>query len=233
MEIVLKTEKIRKNCKKMKKERGLKRIYRYLGIGFSNILYKISKKINPNVITLCGFFVFSLAWLQYLGIYLFGEVNLINKILLIVGFNIALIIDYLDGEYARKTNKCSKIGHHLDGILDYIKISTTYLLLYLTTNEHFGKLLIFVSSVIFTIFIWSKFTSYREKLMSKAPKEGKFLSLSLLFSFSIAHQYLYFSIYLLSGLWQILVLQIALGSVFTLKNFVKLFKMAKIKDRSE
>ncbi|MBA7629831.1 hypothetical protein ES703_37338 [subsurface metagenome] len=233
MEIVLKTEKIRKNCKKMKKERGLKRIYRYLGIGFSNILYKISKKINPNVITLCGFFVFSLAWLQYLGIYLFGEVNLINKILLIVGFNIALIIDYLDGEYARKTNKCSKIGHHLDGILDYIKISTTYLLLYLTTNEHFGKLLIFVSSVIFTIFIWSKYISYRENLMSKAPKEGKFLSLSLLFSFSITHQYLYFSIYLLFGLWQILVLQIALGSVFTFKNFVKLFKMAKIIDRSE
>ncbi|GAG67929.1 unnamed protein product, partial [marine sediment metagenome] len=57
-----------------------------------------------------------------------------------------------------------------DGILDYIKISTTYLLLYLTTNEHFGKLLIFVSSVIFTIFIWSKYTSYRENLMSKAPK---------------------------------------------------------------
>lgn len=217
----------------MKKESGLKRIYRFLGFGFSNILYKISKKINPNIITLCGFFVFSLAGLQYLVMYLFGELNLINNILLIIGFNIALIIDYLDGEYARKTNKCTKIGHHLDGILDFIKISTTYLLIYLTTIEPFEKLLIFISSVMFTIFIWSKYTSYRENLMSKAPKEGKFLSLSLLFSFSIAHQYLYFSIYLLFGLWQILILQIALGIAFTFKNFVKLFKMAKIIDRSK
>ena len=220
----------------MRKERGLKRLYRFLGIGFSNILYKISKKINPNMITLCGFFVFSLGWFQYLGMYLFGEINLINKILLIVAFNIALIIDYLDGEYARKTNKSSKKGHYIDGILDYIKISTTYLLLYLTTNEHLGKLLIFVSSVIFTVFIWSKyakFINYRENLMSKAPKEGKFLSLSLLFSFSIAHQYLYFSIYLMFGLWQILILQIALGSLFTFKNSIKLFKIAKILDRSE
>ena len=63
----------------MKKERGLKRVYRFLGVGFSNILYKISKKINPNLITLCGFFIFSLAWLQYLVMYLFSEINLINK----------------------------------------------------------------------------------------------------------------------------------------------------------
>jgi len=217
----------------MKKERGLKRIYRFLGSGFSNILYKISKKINPNVITLCGFFVFSLSWFHYLIIYLFGEISLINNILLIVGFNIALIIDYLDGEYARKANRCSKIGHYLDGILDFIKISTTYLLIYLTTTEPLGKLLIFTSSVMFTIFIWSKYNIYRENLMSEVSKEGKFLSLSLLFSFSLAHQYLYFSIYLLFGLWQILILQIALGIAFTFKNFVKLLKTARIIDRSE
>ena len=217
----------------MKKESGLKRIYRFLGSGFSNVLYKISKKINPNAITLCGFFVFSLSWLQYLIIYLFGEICLINNILLVVGFNIALIIDYLDGEYARKANKCSKVGHHLDGILDFIKISTTYLLIYLTTTESLEKLLIFASSVIFTIFIWSKYNIFREKLVSKTPKEGKFLSLGLVFSFSIAHQYLYFSIYLLFGLWQILILQIAIGIAFTFKNFVKLMKNARKIDRSK
>ena len=75
----------------------------------------------PN--NLCGFFVFSLSWFYYLLVYLFGEISLINNILLIVAFNIALIIEYLDGEYARKAIKCSKIGHHLDGILDIIKIS--------------------------------------------------------------------------------------------------------------
>ena len=217
----------------MKKESGLKRIYRFLGSGFSNILYKISKKINPNVITLCGFFAFSLSWLFYLIVYLFGEISLINNILLIVGFNIALIIDYVDGEYARKANKCSKVGHHLDSILDIIKILATYLLIYFTTTESFGKLLMFTTLVIFTFFTWSKYNIYRENLMSEVSKEGKFLSLSLLFSFSYAHQYLYFSIYLLFGIWQILILHMALGIAFTFKNLVKLLKMAKIIDRSE
>ncbi len=217
----------------MKKERGLKRVYRFLGSGFSNILYKISKKINPNVITLCGFFIFSLSWFLYLLVYLFGEICLIHNILLIVGFNIALIIDYLDGEYARKANKCSKVGHHLDSILDIIKILTTYLLIYFTTTVPFEKLLIFTSSIIFTFFTWTKYSISRENLMSKVSKEGKFLSLSLLFSFSYAHQYLYFSIYLLFGIWQILILHMALGIAFTFKNLVKLLKTAKIIDRSE
>ena len=36
----------------MKKENGLKRVYRFLGIGFSHIIYKLSKKLNPNGITI-------------------------------------------------------------------------------------------------------------------------------------------------------------------------------------
>ena len=164
--------------------------------------------------------------------YLFYEVLLVNKILLIIAFNIALIIDYVDGEYARKINKYSKRGQHIDGILDFIKISITYILIYLTTDDPITKFLIFTSLVIFTIFMWSRYSMYRENLIAESSKEGKFLSLSLLFSFSVAHQYLYFSIYLLFGFWQILLLQILIGLALTSKNFIKLMKTAKKLDKT-
>lgn len=216
----------------MKKENGLKRIYRFLGIGSSHIIYKFSKNLNPNGITVSGFIILILGWLQYLTMYLFYEVLLLNTILLIITFNIALIIDYVDGEYARKVNRCSKRGQHLDGILDFIKISITYILIYLTTKDQITKLLIFTSSVIFTIFMWSRYSMYRENLIAESSKEGKLFSLSLLFSFSVAHQYLYFSIYLLFGLWQIIILQILIGLAFTSKNFIKLMKTAKKLDKA-
>ncbi len=215
----------------MPKESGLKRVYRFGGIGISNLLFKISKKINPNTITISGFLVFISGWIQYLMMDLFSEIIFINKIFLIVAINIALFLDYCDGEYAKKVNKCTKRGEFLDGVLDIIKISLTYILIYITSNIKIIKLIVFLSSVIFTISMWSRYSKYRENLVKTSSKEGKFLTISILFSFSIVHQYLYISIFLISGIWQILLLLLLLGLGTTLYNFMKLMKMAIIIDK--
>ena len=98
----------------MPKESGLKRVYRFGGIGISNLLFKISKNINPNIITISGFLIFISGWIQYLMMYLFSEIIFFHKLFLIIAINIALFLDYCDGEYAKKVNKCTKRGEFLD-----------------------------------------------------------------------------------------------------------------------
>lgn len=211
----------------MRKEKGLKRIYRFISIGCSYILFKLSKKINPNTITILGFITFMIGWIQYLTIFILGEIVFLNKIFFVVAIHSALIIDYTDGDYAGRINRRSKVGHYLDGVLDFSKILLTYFLGYFTTDHQFEKLLLFLSLIVLAFFLWSKSNIYRENIAKKPSKEGKFLTVSLLFGFSLVHQYLYFSIYILFGLWQILLLQILLGLALTLKNFITVIKYAK------
>ncbi len=118
-------------------------------------------------------------------------------------------------------------------MLDFIKILLTYLLLYYITNDKFEKLLIFLSLIVFTLFLWTRSNLCRENLAKRSSKEGKFLTISLLFGFSLVHQYLYFSIYILFGLWQILLLQILLGLVLTLNNFLKIIKHVRKLDQTK
>ncbi|MFX0043513.1 MAG: CDP-alcohol phosphatidyltransferase family protein [Candidatus Hodarchaeota archaeon] len=217
----------------MRTEKGLKRIYRYASNGLSYILFKLSKKINPNTITILGFIIFLINWSFYLFIFIFSEITFLNTIIFVALLHIVLIIDYTDGDYAGRVNRRSKFGHYLDGALDFIKILCIYLLLYFITNTKFEKLLIFLSLTVLALFLWTRSNLYRENLAKRSKKEGTFLTFSLLFGFSMVHQYLYFSIYLLFGLWQILILQISLGLAFTLKDYLKLIKHARKLDQQE
>lgn len=217
----------------MRKEKGLKRIYRYASNGLSYILFKLSKKINPNTITISGFIIFMINWMYYLFIFIFGEITFLNTIIFVAVLHIVLIIDFTDGDYAGRVNRRTKVGHYLDGVLDFIKILLTYLLLYYITNDKFEKLLIFLSLIVFALFLWTRSNLYRENLAKRSSKEGKFLTISLLFGFSLVHQYLYFSIYLLFGLWQVLLLQILLGLILTLNNFLKIIKHVRKLDQTK
>jgi len=222
----------------MPKDNGLKRIYRFSGIGVSYTLFKISKNINPNTITITGFLVFISGWTQYLMMYLFSEIIFINKIFLIVAINIALILDKSDGEYARRVNKSTIKGEFLDGILDIIKISLTYFIIYFTSNDQIIKLMLFLSSVIFALSVWIRYSMWGrhgsdiENSINTPSKEGRFLTISLLFGFSIVHQYLYFSIFLIFGVWQILLLQLLFGLGMTFYYSMKLMKMARDLDKN-
>lgn len=222
----------------MTKANGLKRIYRFSGRGVSYILFKISKNINPNTITITGFLVFISGWTQYLMMYLFSEIIFINKIFLIVAINIALILDKCDGEYARRVNKSAMKGEFLDGVLDIIKISLTYLIIYFTSNDQIVKLMLFLSSVILAISLWVRFSMWGrhgsdiETSINTPSIEGRFLTISLLFGFSMAHQYLYFSIFLIFGVWQILLLQILCGLGMTFYYSRKVMKKARDLDKN-
>ncbi|MFX1375583.1 MAG: CDP-alcohol phosphatidyltransferase family protein [Promethearchaeota archaeon] len=208
----------------MPTENGLNRIYRFGAIGLSYILSKITKKINPNTITVTGFIIFILGGAQYLILFLVDELLFLSKIIFLITIQIALLIDYTDGEYANRINRTSRKGHYLDGTLDFIKISLTYFLVYFTIENQYEKLLILITSVAFTFYVWSRSNLYRENIGAHSTKEGKFLTISLLLSFSVAHQYLYFSIFLLFGIWQILILQITLGIGLACINLTKVFK---------
>jgi len=222
----------------MPKENGLKRIYRFSGMGVSYAVFKISKKINPNTITISGFLVFISGWIQYLMMYLFSEIIFLNKIILVIAIHIALILDYCDGEYAQKTNKITIKGEFLDGILDIFKISLTYIIIYFTSSDQFIKLMLFLTSVIFAISVWSRYSMWgrhsmdRENLTKTPSKEGRILTISLLLGFSIVHQYLYFSIFLIFGIWQILLLQLLLGLGTTFYDSMKLMKLAGNLDKN-
>jgi len=222
----------------MPKENGLKRIYRFSGIGASYTLFKISKKINPNTITITGFLVFISGWTQYLMMHLFSEIIFINKIFLTVAINIALILDYCDGEYAKRVNKITIKGEFLDGVLDIIKISLTYIIIYFTSSDQIIKLILFLSSVILTISVWSRYSMWGrrssdiENSINTPSKEGRFLTISLLIGFSMVHQYLYFSIFLILGVWQILLLQLLFGLGMTFYDSMKLMKLARNLDKN-
>ncbi|MFX1316108.1 MAG: CDP-alcohol phosphatidyltransferase family protein [Promethearchaeota archaeon] len=216
----------------MRKEKGLKRIYRYASNGLSYILFKMSKKINPNTITILGFITFMANWVFYLFVFLLGEITFLNKVIFVAILHIVLVIDFTDGDYAGRINRRTKLGHYLDGVLDFAKILFTYLLFYFISNK-FDKLLIFLSLIVLAFFLWSKSNLYRENLVKKSSKEGKFLTISLLFGFSLVHQYLYLSIFLIFGFWQILILQILMGLLLTLKNFLKIIKYAKKFDQTK
>ncbi|MFX1408975.1 MAG: CDP-alcohol phosphatidyltransferase family protein [Promethearchaeota archaeon] len=212
----------------MPKERGLKRIYRYCGIGFSNLLFRLSKKLNPNLITISGFLIFFSGWLQYVIFYMFNEIVFLNKSIFIISIQIAIIIDYIDGEYARKINQCTKRGQYIDGGLDYLKILLTYVLIYYTFEDLIVRLLTFILLIIYSAFRWIRNTIHYESSKNiEKPKEGRFLSLSLIISFSIPHQFLYLSVFLIFGIWQILLLIIIIGIMFCLKDSVKLNKLLK------
>ncbi|MFX1426035.1 MAG: CDP-alcohol phosphatidyltransferase family protein [Promethearchaeota archaeon] len=213
-------------------ENGLNRIYRFGAIGLSFMLSKITKRINPNAITVTGFIVFFLGWIQYLLFFLLSEFLFLPKIIFLITIQIALLIDYADGEYANRVNRTSRKGHYLDGTLDFMKISLTYFLVYFITENQFEKLLILITSVAFTFYVWSRSNLYRENIGAHSTKEGKFLSITLLFSFSVAHQYLYFSIFLLFGIWLILILQITLGFGFAAINLKKVFNYVRKFDKN-
>jgi len=222
----------------MPKENGLKRIYRFSGMGVSYAIFKISKKINPNTITISGFLVFISGWIQYLMMYLFSEIIFLNMIILVITIHIALILDYGDGEYAKRVNKITIKGEFLDGILDIIKISLTYIIIYFTSSDQIIKLMLFLSSVIFAISVWSRYSMWgrhsrdSEDLTKTPSKEGRILTISLLLGFSIVHQYLYFSIFLIFGIWQILLLLLLLGLGTTFYDSMKLMKLARNLDKN-
>ena len=216
----------------MPSENGLNRIYRFGAIGLSYMLFKITKRINPNTITVTGFIIFFLGWVQYLIFFLLSEFLFLSNIIFLITIQVALLIDYTDGEYAHRINRTSKIGHYLDGTLDFIKISLTYFLVYFITENQFEKLLILITSVVFTFYVWSRSNRYRENIAAASTKEGRFLTISLLFNFSVAHQYLYFSIFLFFGIWQILILQITLGLGVASINLKKVFNFVRNWDKN-
>ena len=208
----------------MPKENGLKRVYRFGGIGISNMIFRFSKKINPNLITISGFIVYLLGAMQYVIALLLNEIYLLTNILFVVTIQFALFIDYADGEYARRVNKTSKKGHYLDGMLDLTKISITYFLIYFSSNNEPIKIVLFISSLLFIIVRFSNRNVKSQNSAKDHSNNGKFLTISLILGFSVVHQFLYFSLYLLFGMWQILILPIAMGLLLFVRNSIKIFK---------
>jgi phosphatidylglycerophosphate synthase len=200
------------------RENGLKRIYRFLGKITSVKLLDISTKINPNHITISSFIS------VLFGILLVVFTN--NPIYLVIGMQLALILDYADGEYARATLKTSKNGHYLDSMLDIFKIVLVYCFIYFINNSEIDRVLVFLNLAIFSIFLWSKIDIGKIKTSVNTDfKEGSYFKTNLLFGYSLVHHYLYISFYLLTAIDLFLILPIVFGSILIYKNYRNIFRV--------
>lgn len=84
----------------MKQEIGLKGIYRFLGRLFAKFLNRFLKPFNPNIITVCGFLIYIIAVAIFT---IYGEKAKydINLFIFIISTQLALILDFTEGSYAR------------------------------------------------------------------------------------------------------------------------------------
>ena len=81
---------------------------------------RLSKKVAPNLITLCGMIVPIAAFTLYYSYDMTMDAVLPMSVLLLNGFSIFWYqtLDAVDGKQARRTDNCSPLGQILDHNLD-------------------------------------------------------------------------------------------------------------------
>lgn len=133
--------------------------------------------IHPNIITLIGII------LNYFLFYYLSKNNKLYSILLII---VHCILDFLDGEIARKCNKQSDIGGLLDTISDVLFMSII-LLYYLSKYSdkvlftHINIILLFL----FVLFINKITNCFDIKTHETSTKTGQFFCENNLFLYFV------------------------------------------------
>jgi phosphatidylglycerophosphate synthase len=78
---------------------GLRFFYRGVGLYFASFLDKRFKKFNPNILTVLGLIIHLIALLIFV---LYGEFGInVYSLVFIFGIQIAFLLDFVDGSYAR------------------------------------------------------------------------------------------------------------------------------------
>lgn len=209
----------------IKHHSGLKFFYRKIALLFAHFFYKIFGIFNPNIITNLG----TLIHVIYLGLFVFYR----NPLIFVLGIQLALILDYVDGSYARLTSQTTKFGKTLDGVYDVIKLFLTFIVLfYFTINDVSSFIVLVVLLLVFAInnsfktmelHIRKNFVEEEDK---KSKKESIFKTiLKSPFGFTLTHFYAYFSMWLLFDNIYILGFLILIGLLSSFKTILDIFKI--------
>jgi len=211
----------------MKQEIGLKGIYRFLGKLIARLLNKFLKPFNPNIITVCGFLIYVIAVAIFI-IYGGKAKYDINLFIFIIGTQLALILDFTDGSYARMVNKTSYYGRVLDSFLGALEIMILFGLAYFIAGSPTEKYIVIGLVLIYAFdqktkliaVSQSRKNSNKEKKTTLDNKTRWEYLIKIPIGFSLAHFYLYVTLwFLFNSIYFLFVLYIV--GLFSIANRIK------------
>lgn len=187
----------------MKQEIGLRGIYRFLGRLIAKLLNGFLKPFNPNIITIAGFLIYIIG----VGIFaVYGRKITNGIILFIVGTQLALILDFTDGSYARMINRTTHFGHVLDSFLGTLRFVFLFGVAYFIAGTLAEKYIVVFLLLIYALNQKVKFvlssqnnsnlTSPENDSVAKSKRKISYL-VKIPFGFGAAHFYLYVTLWFL------------------------------------
>jgi len=191
----------------MKNEIGLKGIYRFLGNWIARLLNRHFGVFNPNIVTIASFLIYIIA-VGIFAIYSSRKpTNDITLYIFIAGTQLALILDFADGSYARMVNRASYHGRILDSLFGTLEVIILFALAYLVAKALTEKWIVVCLVLIYTLdqrlklsFVSQKRQNSKvqkhEHVDNRKPKWHHMLRIP--FGFNVAHFFLYMSLWFLS-----------------------------------
>lgn len=210
------------------KEIGLKGIYRFLGESTAKLLNKYFKSFNPNIITVFSFIICIVSIVVF---WLYGEKATYNIYILIfiLGTQLALILDYGDGSYARMIGKTSYHGHVLDASLDFLKLIFLFGLSYWIAGSQIEKLIVFGLVLLYAFYcalkpalteqLQQSSNKLRNQIVNSTKAKWNY-AVRILFGFNIVHFYFYISIWFLCG-WAYILFILYVAGLFSIFRMIK------------
>ncbi len=189
----------------MKQEIGLKGIYRFLGRLIARLLKKYFGVFNPNIITIAGFLTYIIG-VSIFAVYRRRPTNDIPLYIFIAGTQLALILDFADGSYARMVNRMSYYGHILDGFLGTLEVIILFGLGYFIAEVLTEKWIVVCLVLIYALeqrvklilVTQNKQNSkvQKKETVDKTKAKWRYI-IRIPLGFNVAHFYLYISLWFL------------------------------------
>jgi len=211
----------------MKQEIGLKGIYRFLGRLIAKLLTKLFKPFNPNIITVCGFLIYIIG----VGIFtIYGKKATydVNLFIFIIGTQLALILDFTDGSYARMVSKTSHYGRILDSFLGTLEIMILFGLAYFIAGSPTEKCIVIGLVLIYAFDQRAKLITVSQSRENSNKEERTTLDnktsweylIKIPIGFTFAHFYLYVTLwFLFNSIYFLFVLYIV--GLFSIASRIK------------
>ncbi len=113
-------------------------IYRYLSLPLISLFVKLG--INPNYISVAGFFIRLVAFVCYL---------LFMRMPAVIVFQLGYLLDWCDGPVARATKRISKLGRRLDPTIDLLSWKLFFLAVPIGIYFHYKEPLVLLLALAF------------------------------------------------------------------------------------
>lgn len=189
----------------MEKEIGLKGIYRFLGRLIARLLNRCFGVFNPNIITVAGFLTYIIA-VAIFAVYNRRTANDITLYIFIAGTQLALILDFADGSYARMVNRTSHYGRILDSFLGTLEVIILFGLGYFIAEALTEKWIVVCLVLIYALDQRARLILVSQKRQNSNVQKNEAVGnskarwsymLRIPLGFNVAHFYLYMSLWFL------------------------------------